>query len=681
MLTIPRRSRAGLSGGLVALAVAAAPLLAAAPAGAAPATGHASAPLTETQAVATATRSLATHREAIHGGQGEQYQLIRSMRDKDGTAHLRYRRTYHGLPVRGGDFAVHQSPTGAFLGADTGRAAALTLGTTARIPAAKAAATARTAFEGSLASTGTPSLVVDATGTAPKLAWETLLTGKAPDRQTPVRLHVFTDAGSGAVLHSYDEIETILGTGNSLYSGTVKIDTTLTGSVYSMIDPSHGNGSTCDMGNGSSTCTTFTDADNVWGNGTNSDRASAAVDAHYGAAATFDFYRTTFGRNGIFNDGKGVKSRVHYGSAYVNAFWDGTQMTYGDGTGNAKPLVALDVAGHEMSHGVTQATAGLVYSGDAGGLNEATSDIMGTNVEFFADNAADPGDYDIGEKIDIHGNGKPLRYMYHPSLDGVSDDCWSTATPGRDPHYSSGVGNHLFFLLAEGSGVTPYGTSPVCGTSGPVTGIGRKAAAAIWYRALTVYMVPTETYAQARKATLAAAADLYGSCSTQYKAVQAAWTAVNVFAGDTGCVPIVAPMGSITVDGGRPYVFVKGADGDLWVRWWSGSAWAWSTLGHPAGVSIESSVGAVAVDGSRPYVFVKGSDGNLWVQWWSGTAWSWSNQGRPTGVDLKASHGVIALDNAARPYVFEQGSDGNLWTRWWSGTAWAWSSLGTPGAV
>ena len=107
-----------------------------------------------------------------------------------------------------------------------------------------------------------------------------------------------------------------------------------------MIDPSHGNGNTCDMNNGTSTCTNFTDADNVWGNGANSNRQSAGVDAHFGAAMTFDYFKNVHGRNGIFGNGAGVPSRVHYGNNYVNAFWDGAQMTYGDGAGNAKPLVS-----------------------------------------------------------------------------------------------------------------------------------------------------------------------------------------------------------------------------------------------------------------------------------------------------------------------------------------------------
>ncbi len=105
-----------------------------------------------------------------------------------------------------------------------------------------------------------------------------------------------------------------------------------------------------------------------------------------------------------------------------------------------------------MSHGVTSATANLTYSGESGGLNEGTSDIFGTSVEFYAKNDKDPGDYLIGEKIDINGDGTPLRYMDKPSKDGQSKDFWDSSTGGLDPHYSSGVANHFFYLLSEGSG-------------------------------------------------------------------------------------------------------------------------------------------------------------------------------------------------------------------------------------
>ena len=154
-----------------------------------------------------------------------------------------------------------------------------------------------------------------------------------------------------------------------------------------------------------------------------------------------------------------------------------------------------------MSHGVTENTAGLVYSGESGGLNEATSDIFGTAVEFYANNAADPGDYLIGEKININGNGTPLRYMDKPSKDGASQDCWTTGTKNLDPHYSSGPLNHWFYLASEGSGAKTINgvsyNSPTCNGS-TVTGVGRAAAEKIWYRTLSTKLTSTSTYAAAR---------------------------------------------------------------------------------------------------------------------------------------------------------------------------------------
>jgi Zn-dependent metalloprotease len=285
------------------------------------------------------------------------------------------------------------------------------------------------------------------------------------------------------------------------------------------------------LGIGCRTGVAFNSPDTSFGNGTNSNRESAAVDAHYGGATTFDYFKNEHERNGIFGDGRGAPSRVHYGNKYVNAFWDGSKMTYGDGDGvEFGPLVSLDVAGHEMTHGVTEYTAGLAYSGEAGGINEATSDIFGSMVEFYAANVNDPGDYFIGEEFDL-ASGEGFRRMDDPALDGVSHSCWSTTTKNVDVHYSSGVGNHFFYLLAEGSGTKEIGdfihVSPTCNGS-TVTGIGRTAAEDIWFRALDAYMTSGTTYAQARTATLNAASDLFGASSSQRAAVAAAWSAVNV---------------------------------------------------------------------------------------------------------------------------------------------------------
>ncbi|MBV6702037.1 M4 family metallopeptidase [Kitasatospora aureofaciens] len=184
-----------------------------------------------------------------------------------------------------------------------------------------------------------------------------------------------------------------------------------------------------------------------------------------------------------------------------------------------------------MAHGVTFATAGLKYAGESGGLNEATSDIFGTGVAFYANNANDVPSYLMGKRLDLNGNGTPLRYLDRPSRDGHSRDYWYDGIAGIDVHYSSGPANHFFYLLAEGSGPKTingiaYNSPTVDGRAVP--GIGRVNAERIWYRALTTYMTTTTDYSGVRAATLQAAADLFGRNSSTVATVAATWSAVNV---------------------------------------------------------------------------------------------------------------------------------------------------------
>ncbi|WP_374200783.1 M4 family metallopeptidase [Streptomyces bambusae] len=467
-------------------------------------------------AIAQAQAGAPATARAIGLGSEERLVVRDVVKDADGTVHTRYERTYAGLPVLGGDLIVHQKKNG---NRNTTKA------TEVRISVdTKKAAAAVAAPEGARK-------VVWAAGGTPVLAWEKVTEGVDHDG-TPSELHTITDARTGEVLHTYDAINT--GTGHSQYSGTVGLGTQAGGSQFELNDSLRGGHKTYDLnGATNGTGSLFTDADDTWGDGTAANRQTAAVDAHYGAAVTWDFYKNELGRLGIRGDGAAAYSRVHYGNAYVNAFWSDQCfcMTYGDGAGNQKPLTSLDVAGHEMTHGLTASTAGLRYSRESGGLNEATSDILGTSVEFYAANADDAGDYLIGEKIDIRGNGTPLRYMDKPSRDGNSADYWSRTVGRLDVHYSSGPANHFFYLLSEGSGAkTVNGVSYDSPTydGSTVTGIGRVKAYKIWYKALSVYMTSSTDYAGARTATLQAAADLYGSGSAEHQAVAAAWTAVNV---------------------------------------------------------------------------------------------------------------------------------------------------------
>jgi Zn-dependent metalloprotease len=390
---------------------------------------------------------------------------------RDGTEHVRFDRTYLGLPMIGGDVVVHQKD-GKF------RSASLTLGSSQRpslTPRIKAdAAHGRGGREvrrpdrrdlqqgpGDVRA-GTPARAAPTRSACAACrrprAKPTCATSSAP-APAPCSTAGTPSRQPAAV-----------GTGKTLLVGNVSLNTSTGTGGYQLVDSTRGGGNTRNglgkvIDNVYNSAAIMTDADNIWGNNTTSDVASEASDAHYGVQQTWDFYKNTFGRSGIYNDGVGVKSIVHvtfrnqgpatggkrawYGAPYKF-------MAYGLGTTSWYPVVAIDVAGHEMTHGVTEATAGLTYSNDAGGLNEASSDIMGTMVEWYTNNSADTPDYMIGEKIyKSNPNGTTaLRYMFLPgAADGNrSYNCYPAGgLTGVDPHYSSGPGNHFFYLLAEGA--------------------------------------------------------------------------------------------------------------------------------------------------------------------------------------------------------------------------------------
>jgi zinc metalloprotease ZmpA len=356
------------------------------------------------------------------------------------------------------------------------------------------------------------------------------------DVDEPAAWRYFIDAHNGSVVWSFDSLETVNsnGTARTMYVGNRTVNTDSTGGTFFLRDLTRGGGNyTCDMQNRTSgTCSVFSRTNNIFGNNNrnNSDRATAAADAHFGLISTWTYYQTTFGRNGINGAGRRTFSRVHYGNRYENAFWSNSCfcMTYGDGATTFFPLVSLDVAGHEMSHGVMSTEANLTYSGESGGLNESNSDIFGTLVEFFVNSTQDAPDWWIGERIrrsnynsaGTYTQTSALRYMDDPVRDGRSRACWSSDLGSLNVHHSSGPNNHMFYLLANG------GTSRCNGQV--VTGIGRNAAARIWYRAITDFMTASTNYRGARTAMLNAASALFGATSAQRTAVNAAYAAINV---------------------------------------------------------------------------------------------------------------------------------------------------------
>ncbi|WP_314177504.1 M4 family metallopeptidase [Streptomyces winkii] len=496
-------------------------------------TGALAAPMSAVQKTqliqkADSTAAKAADAKALGLGSKEKLQVKDVIKNQDGATHVRYERTLDGMPVLGGDMVVHKSKSGKRTGVDKSTKADISAVSTKGISSADKPATPKA--KGSKA----PRKVVYALSGKPVVAWETVK-GGTQKSGAPSQLHVITDAKSGKKLYEYQGIQEADGTGASQYSGEVKLTTDGSDGKFTLTDKSRGSSKTTNLENSESgDGKEFTDEDNKWGTGKPEDAQTAAVDAHYGGMQTWDFYKDVFKREGIAGDGKGAPSRVHYGDNYVNAFWDDSCfcMTYGDGEGNKAPLTSLDVAAHEMSHGVTSSTAGLEYAGESGGLNEATSDIMAAAVEFHApENKEDVGDFLVGEEIDINGDGTPLRYMDKPSKDGNSLDEWSDKAGDVDVHYSSGIANHFFFLLSMGSGKSEKNgveyDSPTSDGS-KIEGIGITKAQQIWFKALTENMTANTDYKAAREATVKASNDLFGKDSAETKAVEASWTGVAV---------------------------------------------------------------------------------------------------------------------------------------------------------
>lgn len=491
--------------------------------------------------------------------------------DDDGAVHLRFDRRYMGVRVLGGDIIVHLKPNGSLDEVTGSLKAPIRLSSvTPTVSQEQARGVAEADFkrQGRIDSVSVELVVAAQRNVAPEpvLAWFIRVEGARCGQRS--RMLYTIDANSSVIRNAYEDMRTLVpiecdgkgedasraktskrppgvdaatlaaatGTGNSLYYGSLSINTNqLSKTKFELRDTTRGSHFTSDF---TAPLKALVDADNTWGDGTSADRATEAVDAAYGQSQTWDYYLKRHKRKGIAGDGAGYRSIVHTldenGLLMDNAYWSGDGMWYGDGKDTFKPLVSLDVAGHEMTHGVTANTANLKYSDEAGGLNEATSDIFGTMVEFFANAPGDPPDYMIGEKI--MKNGKTaLRYMYQPRQDNTSFDCLYSGTGELDPHRSSGVGNHFFYLMAEGSHPAGMPVSPICKSSEIVTatddiefaGVGRDKAEKIWYLALTKHMDPETDYRGARVATLKAAAKLYGDDSTEVRTVDYAWLGVN----------------------------------------------------------------------------------------------------------------------------------------------------------
>jgi Zn-dependent metalloprotease len=481
--------------------------------------------------------------------------------DERSRAHTRVQQYFRGIPVFGGEAIVHLREDGEVEAVTDALVPSVAVNPRARLGAGAAIgrAVANHGCGDCLTAPPVANLMVLRQQGVDRLVYRVELRREDGTAQTSLPV-TFVDANTGDIVWEYDNLQT--GSGNSLYSGTVTIGSSRNASGTYYMENLTARTGTFDFRNGTSSVFRFSDADDLW----NSTTQRAGVDAQFGAERFLDYLRTVHGRNGI--DGAGgpngytahdgvtrlLSSRVHYSSNYNNAFWNGQFMTYGDGDGvNFSPLVTLDIAGHEMMHGVTQFTAGLVYSGESGALNESWSDVFGAMTERRVRGESSLT-WLIGEQAYTPGvAGDALRSMSNPHAASNSGftadddpDHYSERYTGTGDnggvHINSGIANKAFYLLAVG------GTHH---RGGSMTGIGADQAARIWFVAMTSYMTSSTNFTGARTATLNAAAALHGAGSTQHTAVGSAWCLVGV--GSCGAPPPPPPPppgSSIVINGG-----------------------------------------------------------------------------------------------------------------------------------
>ncbi len=356
-----------------------------------------------------------------------------------------------------------------------------------------------------------------------RLAWKFDIYAEQPLS----RAYIYVDALTGEVISQEQEIHTadVLGSANTVYSGTqpMTCDNFATNN-YRLRETGRGNGiQTYNLQNGTNYVNTdFTNNSSTW---TQGPPDQAATDAHWGAEMTYDYYNTVHSRNSIDGNGYALLSYVHYSNNYVNAFWDGQEMTYGDGdiSQGFSIMTGLDVCGHEITHGLTSFTAGL-NGGEADALNEGNSDIFGTTIEHFAR----PTQWDWIMGNDISTNHLGFRDMSNPHNSAYPGPQPNTYMgqywdPNGEPHNNNGPFIYWYYLLCQGGS----GTNDNSNTYN-VTGITMAEAQMVEFRGLTVYMTPSTDYAAARVATIQAANDLYGACSPEVIATTNAWYAVGV---------------------------------------------------------------------------------------------------------------------------------------------------------
>ena len=466
----------------------------------------------------------------------DEFHLLHQAKGHGGRKHLRFQQLVNGVPYWGKSVAVHlNKDSDIYFFQGRYEPTLKNFDVVPELSAAEAKEKVRQDFSNGLPLTLDAELMVYSDDQTTPLLTYKIDVARGMDQ----RWIYFVDAASGAIVHRVNNIhyagELVNASGRDLQGNTQNFNAWFEAGKYYVIDPSfsvveqHYNplavsnpfGDTIifDARNGDGSSLDYSVSNQL-----NSGWDAAAVSAIDNVYTVYNYFKDSFDRDGI--DGKNLNNLVaiHFESDYNNAFWNGAYMVYGDGDGQVfSSLVGcLDVAAHEMTHGVIENTANLIYQNQSGALNESYADIFGVMV--------DRDDWTVGEDCTVATPGY-LRSLADPSkglspqpghMDDYQNLPASEAGDYGGVHVNSGIPNRAAYLMAEGLSSEGLGTS-----------IGRAKTEQIFYAALTTYLVASSQFIDARRATIQAAEDLYGAGSVEVTGVIAAWDAVGVTEGGT----------------------------------------------------------------------------------------------------------------------------------------------------
>ncbi len=504
-----------------------------------------------------------THKTQMGLSTLDEMSIKRVLKDSNGNSHLRFEQHFDGIPVHGSSFTLHEKND--FVTKATGYYLPnINISTVPKLNEFQALEIAMNKMDAQVYSweinghghghghvnqmgkKPTPELVIVGKN-FPKpseyyaLAYKVDLQSSAPlDGK-----QFFIDAHSGQHLFDFPLIHhtTVPAQGITKYYGTQTIYVDSIGpSEYLLRDLETGQG-----------IVTVDQNQEVWTNDTglwdlvNDNQDEVAIDAHYAATAFYDYLLGEHNWDGLGNNGEELRTLVH-GGAFVNAFWNGSYATFGDGDCNRGPLTTLEVVAHEFTHGLTDYTSDLVYAGESGAINESMSDVFGKALEY----KITPNEFkwSIGESFLITPYANPFRSMSdpnernHPKM--YKGEFWFD---GGGVHTNSSVGNHWFYLLVEGkTGVNEFGQAY------DIAGIGMDDAMKIVFHTQSNYLSANSNYTDYYNYSRMAADDIFGAGSAQKASVTEAWKAVGL--------PYSSPSNAmdLSVSLGNTFTFVCGQD-------------------------------------------------------------------------------------------------------------------------